>query len=211
MCITSTPYLRDVLPLDDPRWTTLYACYEEIHGQLQELFNSPGLLTRTTGGPSQWDMLMASLFHLRELSPALVAAFPYLVQAIGAVQAKERGEYLADLADAAAQAVLSGGESWWLQIPLDVREAYEAALRALSPIAQEAVVAGAHRQSGERSEEVFAALLSLQAFAQGEQRLGAILARWYPYSESRTDMPAQPLWALTQYEAMTGDVRPYPR
>ncbi|WP_139806478.1 hypothetical protein [Deinococcus hopiensis] len=160
---------------------------------------------RDSEGPTLWDHLMASLFYQRELSPAMIAAFPYLLQGVGQLDPQDRGTYLADLADAAAQAALNVKEVWWSQLPLEVHAGYDRALQSALKITQEAVVAGAHQRS-KRSEEVFAALLSLEAFAQNETRLGVMLARWWPYTES-----TQPVWALKQYETRTGDVRPLNR
>ncbi|WP_139806747.1 hypothetical protein [Deinococcus hopiensis] len=59
----------------------------------------------------------------------MIAAFPYLLQGVGQLDPQDRGTYLADLADAAAQAALNVEEVWWNQLPLEVHAGYDRALQ----------------------------------------------------------------------------------
>ena len=190
-------------PLDDPRWQA-FAHLDGIQERLYDVVRSPDLILKHAGRPTHWDYLLSDMFHLREASPAMMHAFPLLVHIVALLRPEDRGDYLVDLAAAAAQFTLSVRHPQFLQLPARVHNDYQGSLRALLPITQEAIVAGAHRGTEWNSEEALAALLSLEAFARDEQRLGVLLARWYPYTAAGSSGPAQPVWALQQYEELTG-------
>ncbi|MFC5849298.1 hypothetical protein [Deinococcus petrolearius] len=190
-------------PLDDPRWQA-FAHLDGIQERLYDVVRSPDLILKHTGRPTHWDSLLSDMFHLREASPAMMHAFPLLVHVVALLRPEDRGEHLIDLADAAAQFTLGTHHPRLLQLPTCVHDDYQVSLRVLLPITQEAIAAGAHRDTEWDSEEALAALLSLQAFARDEQRLGVLLARWHPYTAASSSGPAQPVWALQQYEELTG-------
>lgn len=200
--------LDKMLPLDDPRWATVSSCYGErsVATLLQKLLTVPLPLPHREHEPTLWDELFGELYHQGTLYPATIAAMPHLVRLVARVEPPGRAEWLSGIAEIEAMRTLGDVYDPEGQITPELMTAYEQALRDVVPLVQEAIEAGA-RWEGVKSEVTLATLLSLLAFAQRERRLGFLLARWWPYSQTRTEQRFIPVAGLEQYEELTGDVQ----
>ena len=192
-----------VLPLDDPRWSTLPTAYDHpgLPTLLNRLLTEPPEPEPGTQIPTIWEEVWELILYQGCLYPAAMAAMPYLVLALARVEPARRTFWLGSLAELEA---LRAVQPWspdaaeWLTTEL--LAAYERALRDVVSLVAETILAATQPLVlGETSEEETARLLSLLAFARGERRLGYLLARWWPYADSASGLQL-PVAGLTLFE-----------
>ncbi len=85
-------------------------------------------------------------------------------------------------------------------VDITLKEAYQAALQAVVPLAVETLNTQGRFPEGDVGT---ASVLALLAFARRDQPLGFVLSRWWPYAQVNTDSDPVPLAALAQYEEWT--------
>ena len=198
-----------MLDLQDERWATLPNAYHDP--------DLPALLVRLTteppdaddsaaSGPEQpeptlWETIWNLVYHQGTIYPASIAAFPYLVSAAARAEPAKRAHWLNDLAELEATRVIGELDDPHQLVDAALMQAYQAALVHAASLACEALTTQAEWSGRERSA---AAMMSLLAFARGDQRLGFLLARWWPYGECSASGGYIPVTALATFEEFTG-------